>query len=121
LWEHYLVGKDGIIFVVDSHDSSRVDDSQSQMGDCDNACDELHAVLSQTTVAGLPLLVLCNKQDIPGALSPDTLKNRLGLQMINDRDVKVMGSCGLTGAGIQDGMAWITRAARRFKSQRARR
>lgn len=41
---------------------------------------ELHALLERPSLDGIPLLVLGNKNDLPGALSTQQLIERLGLQ-----------------------------------------
>ncbi|CAB3991667.1 ADP-ribosylation factor 15 isoform X1 [Paramuricea clavata] len=56
-WAHYYGGSQGIIFVVDSSDSSHLNE----------AAQSLAKVLRNSTLAGLPLLVLANKQDLSDA------------------------------------------------------
>eukprot|EP00124_Ichthyophonus_hoferi_P002734 Ihof_evm5s199 gene=Ihof_evmTU5s199 len=52
LWCHYFLGTKGLVFVVDSSDSSRISE----------AADELHAILSGDLSNDLPVLIMANKQ-----------------------------------------------------------
>lgn len=59
-WRNYFEQTDGVIWVVDSAD---MDDPHRL-----EACrDELHRLLAQERLMGASLLVLANKQDVPGA------------------------------------------------------
>ncbi len=57
-WRNYWNNADAIIFMVDSADHPRR---------IDVAADELGQVLEDTDLAGVPLLVYANKQDLPNA------------------------------------------------------
>lgn len=60
-WRNYFEQTDGVIWVVDSSDKLRLEDTKA----------ELHALLRQEKLMGATLLVFCNKQDIPGSLTPE--------------------------------------------------
>lgn len=74
LWESYYGDVQGIIFVVDCSDKIRM---------C-VAKDELDAMLAHKDMkdAHAPLLVMANKQDLPGALEPAEVSLMLGLPSI---------------------------------------
>ena len=57
LWRHYYDNTDGVIFVVDSADSDRFHIVR----------DELMFLNDQKAMQDVPFLILCNKQDLPGA------------------------------------------------------
>ncbi|PPQ65875.1 hypothetical protein CVT26_000807 [Gymnopilus dilepis] len=59
MWERYCNGVDAIVFVVDSLDHDKFNTARF----------ELHQLLSQPTLTGVPLLVLGNKNDLPGHAS----------------------------------------------------
>ncbi|CAH8268070.1 unnamed protein product [Arabidopsis lyrata] len=48
---------------------------------------ELHDLLSKTSLNGIPLMVLGNKIDKPGALSKEALTEEMGLSSLTDREV----------------------------------
>ncbi len=64
-WRNYFEQTDGVIWVVDSSDKLRLEDCKY----------ELHNLLKQEKLAGATLLVLCNKQDINGALKVSEIKD----------------------------------------------
>ena len=51
------------------------------------AKDELHSLMEYTTLAGIPLLVLGNKSDLPQKLSVDELIDELDMKSIQGREV----------------------------------
>eukprot|EP00049_Salpingoeca_infusionum_P022746 m.8548 g.8548 ORF g.8548 m.8548 type:complete len:265 (-) comp5370_c0_seq2:355-1149(-) len=65
---HYLTNVDGIIFVVDAADGERLNESK----------EELKLMLSFLEEA-VPLLILANKQDMEGALTPSKVAGLLDL------------------------------------------
>lgn len=63
-WRNYFECTDGLVWVVDSADKMRL-----------NTCrEELNILLQEERLAGATLLVLANKQDLPGALSAQEIK-----------------------------------------------
>lgn len=69
-WETYCRNSDCIIFVVDSVDISNME----------IACNELHTLMSYPSLAGIPLLILGNKNDLEGALTEEELIEELRLR-----------------------------------------
>ncbi|XP_048586468.1 ADP-ribosylation factor-like protein 2 isoform X2 [Nematostella vectensis] len=63
-WRNYFESTDGLIWVVDSAD-------QRRLADCKT---ELQGLLVEERLAGATLLVFANKQDLPGALSAEQIK-----------------------------------------------
>ncbi len=64
-WRNYFESTDGLVWVVDCADRMRMD-----------ACrDELNILLQEERLAGATLLVLANKQDLPGALGAQEIKD----------------------------------------------
>ena len=75
LWYHYYEGNNGVIFVVDSSDQERMTE----------VAEELHYILRQEELKGVPLLIYANKQDMPGAVSAGSLAQTLSLDKVTDR------------------------------------
>ena len=69
LWPHYYANNDAVIFVVDSQDQVRLLEAKK----------ELVMVLEDNRLNMAVLLVLSNKQDMPGAVSTAELSIILGL------------------------------------------
>jgi GTPase SAR1 family protein len=55
LWRHYYTGTQGLIFVVDSQDRERIDESRQ----------ELAKIMNDREMKDCLLLVFANKQDLP--------------------------------------------------------
>ena len=66
---------EGLIFVVDSNDRDRIED----------AADELKKMLSEAVLKDCCVLVMANKQDLNGALSPDEVTKALGMESLIGR------------------------------------
>jgi len=99
LWKHYYEGTNGFIYVVDSNDVKRIEESAL----------ELENLLREEELKNAVLLVLANKQDLPKSVSVSELTERLGLHRIRDRPWNVQAICGITGDGIYEGMEWLAK------------
>eukprot|EP00955_Chlamydomonas_euryale_P067870 359953-Chlamydomonas_euryale.AAC.7 len=71
LWERYCRGVQAIVFVVDSADMDAMEAARA----------ELHSLLEKPSLRGTPLLLLGNKNDLPGALTSQQLITRLDLKV----------------------------------------
>ncbi|KAF7730437.1 ADP-ribosylation factor, Arf Arf6 [Apophysomyces ossiformis] len=98
LWRHYYTGTQGLIFVIDSQDRDRIDEARQ----------ELHRIISDREMRDCLLLVFANKQDLPGAMSPAEVTEKLGLDKIGDRTWNVHPSCATTGDGLFEGLNWLS-------------
>lgn len=66
IWKNYYNDIHGVIYVVDASDMSRLDENKIIFGD----------LISNENIAGKPILLLANKQDIPGAIDElDVVEN----------------------------------------------
>lgn len=83
-WQRYSQGTDAVIFVVDSVDREKFNSARF----------ELHQLLGQPTLVGIPLLVLGNKNDLDGHAGVKELIASLQLDKISDRPVSCY-SCSM--------------------------
>jgi ADP-ribosylation factor protein 6 len=97
LWRHYYSNTDGLIFVVDSQDEARIAEAR----------EELHGIANDPAMSGVALLVLANKQDMPKAMSPAAVAEKLGLHEMRGRAWHVHGATATTGDGLYEGMDWL--------------
>lgn len=67
LWRHYYQNTQGVIFVVDSNDRERVTEAR----------EELHKMLAEDELREAVLLVFANKQDLPNAMAPAELTEKV--------------------------------------------
>ena len=99
LWRQYAQEDTvAIIFVVNAADRSRFDEAR----------DALHNYLRGNELGDMPLLVYANKQDLPGAASPEEVSLALGLDKLTDRPWKCVKS--VTRSPFEDlwvGIDWL--------------
>eukprot|EP01083_Nonionella_stella_P084980 235337_1 len=107
LWRHYYQNTQGIIFVVDSNDRDRIDDSS---GSANSAKEELHRMLAESELRDAMLLVFANKQDLPNAMSVNEVTERLGLNKLRNRRWYIQSTCARTGDGLYEGLDWLSDA-----------
>ncbi|KAK7476905.1 hypothetical protein BaRGS_00031844 [Batillaria attramentaria] len=98
LWRHYYTGTQGLIFVVDCADRDRIDEARQ----------ELHRIINDREMRDAIILVFANKQDLPDAMKPHEIQEKLGLTRIRDRNWYVQPSCATTGDGLFEGLTWLT-------------
>jgi len=104
LWRHYYQNTQGCIFVVDSNDRDRIDDSQ---GYEHSAKDELNRMLAEDELRDAVLLVFANKQDLPNAMKVQEVTERLGLNKLRNRQWYIQGASAPTGDGLYEGLDWL--------------
>ncbi|XP_026480854.1 ADP-ribosylation factor-like protein 4A [Ctenocephalides felis] len=98
LWRSYTRCTDGIVFVLDSVDGERMEEAKMEL---------LRTVRSPDN-ANVPVLILANKQDLPGAKEPAELEKLLGLSELG-KDGQghpwfVQPACAITGDGLHEGL-----------------
>lgn len=100
LWRHYFPATNALIFVIDSSDRERLAQAK----------EELFSIIGEKEMENVVLLVLANKQDLPGALSPNEVSEFLQLgQNLQNQLWCVIGSNALTGQGLIEGLSWIAK------------
>lgn len=62
---------------------------RNQRATIPTAASELHSLLAVQALAGVPLLVLANKNDLSEAMGVDEMIGAMGLERIRDRAVSV--------------------------------
>eukprot|EP00002_Diphylleia_rotans_P000791 TRINITY_DN10417_c0_g1_i1.p1 TRINITY_DN10417_c0_g1~~TRINITY_DN10417_c0_g1_i1.p1 ORF type:complete len:176 (+),score=22.83 TRINITY_DN10417_c0_g1_i1:71-598(+) len=105
LWNTYTSLAKGVIFVVDSADRSRID----------IAAAEFRHMIKCEDLKEAPVLILANKQDLVGAMTPNEIASRLRLQELQDRQWHLQGTCAIQQSGLREGVEWITRALKGVK------
>ncbi len=99
LWKHYYPNTDGLVLVVDSDDRDRVE----------VAAEELKKMLAEEELKDCVVLVMANKQDLSGAMSPNEVTDKLGISQFEGRDWLVQGTSAKTGQGLKEGLDWMGR------------
>jgi ADP-ribosylation factor-like protein 3 len=65
--------------------------------------------MQEEKLAGVPLLVLANKQDLISALPADDVAEALSLFLIRDRAWQIQGCSAKDGSGLHEGMGWVVK------------
>lgn len=92
LWKSYARKADGIIYVVDSTDKERLEEAKI----------ELIKLLKCPEIQGLPVVVLANKQDLPGSVDNGEVEKLLMKDMPPGQLWHVEPTCGVTGEGLEE-------------------
>ncbi|KGL78616.1 ADP-ribosylation factor-like 13B, partial [Tinamus guttatus] len=106
IWKNYYAESYGVIFVVDSSDIARMEETKQTMME----------VLNSPKISGKPVLVLANKQDREGALSEADVIESLSLEkIVNEHKClcqiepcsAVMGCGKKIDKSIKKGLYWL--------------
>lgn len=98
IWERYVNEAEALIWVVDSADHSKLEDSRTT----------LKKLIQKEHLRNSPLLVLANKQDLGEAIDP--VKVSLALDLLSDAESRpqcVQPCSTQTGEGIREGVEWL--------------
>lgn len=96
-WRNYFDHTDAIIYVIDSSDQKRMEETGV----------ELDQLLNEEKLDGVPLLVFANKQDLLNSLSSEEISEGLNLLNIRDRTWTIQPCSAKSGEGLHDGMEWV--------------
>ncbi|KAJ1448359.1 ADP-ribosylation factor-like protein 2 [Pelagophyceae sp. CCMP2097] len=98
-WRNYFEVTDGVVWVVDSADRWRLKTCR----------DELHSLMQQEQLGGASLLIFANKQDLPGAVSPEEIAAILELDsdQFKNRHYCIHACSAVTGEGLLAGVDWL--------------
>lgn len=98
IWERYVEEAEAVIWVVDSADEGKLEDSR----------DALKELVAQEHLVHSPLLVFANKQDREDAIDP--VKISLDLDLLSDAEKRpqcVQPCSAESGEGIREGIQWL--------------
>ncbi|XP_028275433.1 ADP-ribosylation factor-like protein 13B [Parambassis ranga] len=106
IWKNYYSESHGVVFVVDSSDVQRIQETRETMAE----------VLQHPRIAGKPVLVLANKQDQEGALAEADIIENLSLEkLVNENKClcQIEPCSAILGFGkkvdkpIKNGLKWL--------------
>ncbi|EGD74229.1 hypothetical protein PTSG_06239 [Salpingoeca rosetta] len=99
LWHNYYREAHGIIYVIDSTDRERLQESK----------DVFDHVLMTRELEGVPILILCNKQEHPNAMTVQDIKQTLNqsAHKLGLRDCKVQGVSAVSGENVRESVEWL--------------
>lgn len=99
LWESYMAGSMGVIYVVDSSNPDRFPEAKTELW---------RYVLDNPNVGeNIPILVLANKQDLQGAVSAGSIAVALGLNKVTCRSYAILPVSAKTRFNIEEALNWL--------------
>ena len=69
---------------------------------------EFFNLLVNNDLVDASILILANKQDLPGSKTSAELTEAYNLHEIQNHSWKIQGCCALTGDGLEEGLDWLT-------------
>ena len=105
LWDKYYAECHAVIYVLDSGDRERVEESKQ-------AFDKM---IKNENIKGVPLLVAANKQDLADCMGVREVKHLFenNVEELNTRELMTLATSGLTGDGVEEGIEWVADTALR--------
>ncbi|EFA78929.1 ARF-like protein [Heterostelium album PN500] len=104
IWDKYYTSIHAVIYVVDSADLERLDESKT----------ELERIISHHDLKDVPLLLFFNKQDLPDAQRIDILSTMFKSVTNNmkdntdvSRNIQLQPLIAHTGQGLNEGLSWL--------------
>jgi ADP-ribosylation factor-like protein 13B len=106
IWKAYYADLHGLVYVVDAADPARFEEARAVLAQA----------LADPHLAGKPLLVLANKQDLPGSAPAHGLALALGLtELKGGVQYNILGCTALCSAwgsqapepGLSAGLSWL--------------
>ncbi|KAG0023783.1 ADP-ribosylation factor-like protein 8B [Podila clonocystis] len=99
MWERYCRGVNAIVFVIDAADHDKLEAART----------ELRNLLDKPQLANIPVLVLGNKNDLPGALTVDQIIEVMNLKQIANREVSCYSISAKNQVNIDITLQWLTK------------
>ncbi|EGC38472.1 hypothetical protein DICPUDRAFT_75970 [Dictyostelium purpureum] len=80
----------------------------SDIGTLQENRDEFHKILDENDIGDVPILVLCNKQDLPNAKHTSVVNDTLHINSIYNRKWHTEQTCATSGEGLYEGFKWLS-------------
>jgi len=97
IWEKYYEEAHAIMYVIDAATASSFEDAKSA----------LEKVIRHEHLRGAPLLIVANKQDLPGVINDEELAKFLNLKELDERPYMFQAVSAYDGRGIKSGIDWL--------------
>mmetsp|Transcript_609 Transcript_609/g.1180 ORF Transcript_609/g.1180 Transcript_609/m.1180 type:complete len:198 (+) Transcript_609:32-625(+) len=98
VWHNYYPEVQGIMFIVDSADTKRMEEAKKVLVE----------VLNHEKLQGVPVICMANKQDTPSALDVKEISRLFDFeQILGNRPFHVHPCSALKGTGLEAGVRWL--------------
>merc|ERR1711988_1999135 len=91
-WRNYFDQTDALIYVIDSADRRRLEETGVELGQ----------LLEEDKLAGVPVLIFANKQDLLNAISASEISKELNLHTIRDRPWQIQACSAKSAEGLTE-------------------
>jgi len=105
IWEKYYEEAHAIMYVIDAATASSFEDAKSA----------LEKVIRHEHLRGAPLLIVANKQDLPGVINDEELALFLNLKELDERPYMFQAVSAYDGRGIKSGIDWLVEQMEKCK------
>jgi len=105
IWEKYYEEAHAIMYVIDAATASSFEDAKSA----------LDKVIRHEHLRGAPLLIVANKQDLPGVVNDEELAKFLNLKELDERPYMFQAVSAYDGRGIKSGIDWLVEQMEKCK------
>jgi len=105
IWEKYYEEAHAIMYVIDAATASSFEDAKSV----------LDKVIRHEHLRGAPLLIVANKQDLPGVINDEELALFLNLKELDERPYMFQAVSAYDGRGIKSGIDWLVEQMEKCK------
>lgn len=100
LLRHYYAKTDAVVYMIDSNDMDRIDQSREQ----------IQGMFEEDELEKSVLMVLANKQDIEGCMSVNEIRDLLDLDnIVSGRRFNIFGTDVINGDGINEAFDWLSK------------
>ncbi|EAL65747.1 ARF-like protein [Dictyostelium discoideum AX4] len=106
MWERYCRGVNAIVFVVDSADREKFEQSKQALQD----------LINKPPLAKIPLLVVANKNDLPNSAGVDEMIQNLDLRGIVGREVCCYSISAKNSVNIDITLDWLIKHSSSVKN-----
>lgn len=97
-WSNYYDSTDGLVFVIDTSDTDRLKEAQTELFD----------LMAEDKLSSAPVLIFANKQDLVGCATAEEIVETLDLNTrLESRTWSIQACSAVQGTGLQDGMEWL--------------
>eukprot|EP00051_Salpingoeca_urceolata_P032754 m.17209 g.17209 ORF g.17209 m.17209 type:complete len:188 (-) comp5414_c0_seq1:31-594(-) len=107
-WGQYMTDTDVLIYVIDSADQKRFEETGEQLMD----------LLDEEKLEKVPVMIFANKQDLPTAARASEIATGLNLHTIRDHAWHIQACSAVTGEGVKDGMEWVIKNLNKKNSKK---
>ena len=98
LWSAHYPNLDGLIYVIDASDKTRLEENKRVF---------LEFIIQNPELNEIPVLVFANKQDVIDSIPGSNLLTALGFQIGKGDRIKAFSTSIVKEQGVRDGLEWL--------------